>query len=270
MHRAMAFFGAGWILFGCAGGTGAGLNQTSITCPQGRTLLDGVCVAESVADYVACVRAQGAHLEGSKSQQISAEAGYLGVKAGGAQEVSERLQRRYAASDQAMMAIVDACNGRVGVAPSEKASSAYVFEEVNYAVSPYASFAVSADECAAKCAVDPKCRAASMHDATVAEPWRNKCALRAALAPKQASSGVRTWVKGQYAFRATNFGVNPIQVIPNQTDPQACGRACEERPECKAASYHDANASPEFRNTCVLRGSVGNEKTDPGVVSWVK
>jgi len=268
---ALAAMASVGLLASCAGGSGAGLNQTSITCPQGRTLLDGVCVAESVADYVACVRAQGAQLDGARSEQISAEAGYLGVKAGGASEVSERLQRKYAASDQAMMAIVGACNSRVGVAASaEKAASAYVFEDVNYAVQPYASLAVTAEECAAKCAVDSKCRVASMHDSTYAEPWRNKCALRGALGPRDRNPGVKSWVKGQYAFRATNFGVNPIQVVRDQTDPQACGRLCEERPDCKVASFHDATASADYRNTCVLRGSAANEKADQGVVSWVK
>lgn len=92
----------------CGGGH-QGLHPTSITCPAGRTLLDGVCVAESVADYVACVRAQGAHLGGAKSERISAEAGTLGVHAGGA-EVSETLEKRYSASDAAMMEIIRSCN----------------------------------------------------------------------------------------------------------------------------------------------------------------
>lgn len=90
---------------------GAGLNQTSITCPEGRTLLDSVCVSEAVADYVACVRAQGAQLGAERGQKISAEAGYLGVKAGGAAELSESLSKKYSASDTAMLAIIQACNG---------------------------------------------------------------------------------------------------------------------------------------------------------------
>ncbi len=104
---------ASYSLAACGGGS-AGLNQTSVTCPPGRTLLDGTCVSEQVADYVACVRAQGAQLGAAKSQQISAEAGYLGVKAGGASDVSENLQRKYSASDETMMAIVNACNSRAG------------------------------------------------------------------------------------------------------------------------------------------------------------
>jgi hypothetical protein len=72
-------------------------------------LLDGVCVNESVADYVACVRAQGAQLGASKSQEISATAGTLGIKAGGAAEVKESLERKYTASDAATLEIVRAC-----------------------------------------------------------------------------------------------------------------------------------------------------------------
>jgi len=94
---------------------GAGLNQTTVTCPPGRTFLDGVCVAEPVADYVACVRAQGAQLGSEKAQKLSADAGYLGVKAAAAAEVSETLQKKYSASDQAMLAIIQACNGAARV-----------------------------------------------------------------------------------------------------------------------------------------------------------
>lgn len=101
---------------------GAGLNQTSITCPQGRTLLDGVCVNEAVADYVACVRAQGAQLGAERGQKISAEAGYLGVKAGGAAEVSESLSKKYSASDAAMLAIIQACNGAAQIANAAAAA----------------------------------------------------------------------------------------------------------------------------------------------------
>lgn len=88
---------------------GPQLNQTSVTCPPGRTLLDGVCVNEGVADYVACVRAQGASLGGSKRQQLSADVGTVGLRAGGAAEASETMERRYAASDATTLEIVKRC-----------------------------------------------------------------------------------------------------------------------------------------------------------------
>ena len=96
------------------GGGAQGRDQTSITCPIGRTLLDGVCVSEPVADYVACVHAQGASLGGTKRQQISADVGTLGVKAGGAVEVSDSLEKKSAASDPAMLEIVRRCSATAG------------------------------------------------------------------------------------------------------------------------------------------------------------
>ena len=98
-----------------AGGANAGLNQTSITCSQGRTLLDGVCVSEQVADYVSCVRAQGgAQLGAERGQKLSADVGSMGVRAGGAAELNETLQKKYSASDQTMLAIVQACGAAAG------------------------------------------------------------------------------------------------------------------------------------------------------------
>lgn len=104
---------AGLSLFACGSGN-AGLNQTSITCSQGRTLLDGVCVSEQVADYVSCVRAQGAQLGAEKGQKLSAEVGTVGLRAGGAAELNETLQKKYAGSDQTMLAIVQACGAATG------------------------------------------------------------------------------------------------------------------------------------------------------------
>lgn len=97
------------------GGGGSALNQTTVTCPAGRTLLDGVCVSNTVADYVACVRAQGAQLGGSKSQQLSADVGYLGARASGASELSETLERRYQVSDAATLAVIEGCKARTTV-----------------------------------------------------------------------------------------------------------------------------------------------------------
>lgn len=107
---------------GCGGAQPA--TGGSITCPPGRTPLDGVCVSEAVADYVACVRAQGAQLGGEKSDQISAEAGAFGVKAGAAREVSESLSRSYQGSDETMLAIIDMCNQQMSIARAPAAQPA--------------------------------------------------------------------------------------------------------------------------------------------------
>ena len=104
-------------------GCGPALNQTSITCPSARTLLDGVCVNEAIADYVACVRAQGAQLGGAKSLQVSAEAGTLAFKAGGATELKENLEKKYAVSDAATLEIIRTC-GNVGKGVAHPAPAA--------------------------------------------------------------------------------------------------------------------------------------------------
>jgi len=101
------------VTVGCGAAT-----PSPAACVGGRTLLDGVCVSEAVADYVACVRAQGAELDARTSQELSAEAGYLGVKAHAASDVRESLRRKYSASEAAMLAIVERCGHVVQSAPA--------------------------------------------------------------------------------------------------------------------------------------------------------
>ncbi|MFO0671906.1 MAG: PAN domain-containing protein [Polyangiaceae bacterium] len=282
--RLVATVGAVLVGFGVAGCGGAtqGLNQTSITCPAGRTLLDGVCVSEPVADYVACVRAQGAQLGGAKHQQLSADVGTVGVRAGAAAEVSESLEKRYATTDSAMLEIVRKCASTFGApqaaseaqakaAPPSAAGPKPKFEAVNYWADALEIFAgLSQEECSARCERDARCRVASLHDGTVGDPWKNKCVLRGAMGARHFDAGVVSWVKGGYAFRVVNYWTDALEVIRNQTDPQACGRACEERADCRVASFHDSSVDKQWANTCVLRGATGPEHADKGVVSWVK
>ena len=84
-------------------------------CGAGRTILDGVCVNERVADYVSCVRAQGAQLGQDRSQKLSAEAGFAGTRAAGASEVKDTLERKYAVSDANTLEIIRACNAAAGM-----------------------------------------------------------------------------------------------------------------------------------------------------------
>jgi len=104
----------GVMLVGCGGGAGQPLDQASVTCPTGRTLLDGVCVNPAVADYVACVRAQGAQLGNARSTRLSADVGAVGVRAGAAHEVSDSLEKTYAASDSNVGEIIRTCNRLAG------------------------------------------------------------------------------------------------------------------------------------------------------------
>jgi hypothetical protein len=96
------------------GGSQVG-RPTAASCGAGRTELDGVCVSEKIADYVACVRAQGAHLGSDRANKLSAEAGYLGVRASGASEVKETLEKKYSVSAASELEIVRACSGAAGL-----------------------------------------------------------------------------------------------------------------------------------------------------------
>jgi hypothetical protein len=114
---------AGSVAMACAG-SGRGLNSTTVTCASGRTFLDGVCVSESVADYVACVRAQGAQIGGSTAQKLSADVGTFGVRAGAASEISESLERKYGASEAVMLEIVRRCDTKaVATTPAPAAGA---------------------------------------------------------------------------------------------------------------------------------------------------
>lgn len=84
------------------------------SCGMGRTLLDGVCVGEAVADYVSCVRAQGAQLAGDRGARLSAAVGYAGAKSEVADEVREKLEKKYSVSQAAELEIIRACNGAAG------------------------------------------------------------------------------------------------------------------------------------------------------------
>ena len=110
------------LVAGC-GGTTPHLNASSTPCPAGRTVLDGVCVAEPIADYVACVRAQGAQLGGEKGQKVSADVGTIGLRAGGAAEVRETLEKKYSVSDAATLEIIKSCSTVVRSATEPAASS---------------------------------------------------------------------------------------------------------------------------------------------------
>lgn len=77
---------------------------------MGRTAVDGVCVAEQVADYIACVRAQGARLDAATSQRLLANTGHVGPGASTVADVSERLQKFYTTSDSNVLEIIKWCD----------------------------------------------------------------------------------------------------------------------------------------------------------------
>ncbi|HVY48087.1 MAG TPA: hypothetical protein VHB21_19500 [Minicystis sp.] len=87
-------------------------------------MLDGVCVKEAIADYVACVRAQGAQLGEDKGKHLSVEAGQFGVKASAVADLKDTLQRKYAVSDANTLEIIKTC-GAVAGAPAAKKFSGF-------------------------------------------------------------------------------------------------------------------------------------------------
>ena len=89
-------------------------DQITSVCTEGTTKVDGICVRQDIADYVGCVRAQGAQLESKQSHSLSATVGKLAVNASAASDVSTQLKKIYTASDKAMLAIIDACNMLAG------------------------------------------------------------------------------------------------------------------------------------------------------------
>ena len=72
-------------------------------------MVDGTCVSPQVADYVACVRAQGAKLNQAEAKKLSAEAGYAGANAKLASDVSSKLEREYTTSDANTLEVIKAC-----------------------------------------------------------------------------------------------------------------------------------------------------------------
>ncbi len=97
----------------CAAACASG-NSAVGNCPAGRTLLDGVCVAEQVADYVACVRAQGAELASNDRSKLSADVGAFGQHAALASDVQQSLERKYSTSDANTLEVIRACNDMRG------------------------------------------------------------------------------------------------------------------------------------------------------------
>jgi len=84
--------------------------KSSVPCGPTETVLDGVCVSKKIADYVSCVRAQGATLGEDRSKKLSADAAYAGAHTGILSDAQESLARKYSVSDQAVLSIIETCN----------------------------------------------------------------------------------------------------------------------------------------------------------------
>ncbi len=95
------------LLIGCHDTTGA---KAPVTCGSDESVLDGVCVSKHVANYVSCVRAQGATLGEERGKKLAVDVGYAGARAGAVSEAHDSLARQYSVSDQAVLAVINMCN----------------------------------------------------------------------------------------------------------------------------------------------------------------
>jgi hypothetical protein len=96
---------------------GAGTPGVRSDCPAGQTSLDGTCVSQPIADYVACIRATGATVASNSSKALSAAAGVAGVTASTKAEVEDKLEKTYAKeSDANALEIIHDC--RTKTSPS--------------------------------------------------------------------------------------------------------------------------------------------------------
>lgn len=116
MIRLIPLFLVFFVIISCANKPEKIVSQ----CSDGRTMHEGSCVSQDVVDYVSCVRAQGANLGSDKRNSISVAAGTFAVQASAAREVSEKLEKKYSASDEAVMAIIQQCNLLAGISTVDK------------------------------------------------------------------------------------------------------------------------------------------------------
>lgn len=99
------------VVVGCANKSEKFVNE----CEEGQSILDGICVRQEIVDYVGCVRAQGVQTKSINNKSISAGVGYFAIEARAVEDVSKNLEKTYAASDKAMLAIIKQCNKIAGI-----------------------------------------------------------------------------------------------------------------------------------------------------------
>jgi TPR repeat protein len=102
---------AATLVIGCGGGTV--LSRPG--CPEGQTSLDGTCVSQQIADYVACIRATGATVAAENAQSLSAAAGVAGATATTQAQVQDQLEKKYSSvSDANVLEIIHNCYSKTG------------------------------------------------------------------------------------------------------------------------------------------------------------
>jgi hypothetical protein len=104
---------------------GAVAPAVRLECPVGQTSLDETCVSQSIADYVACIRATGATVASNTNKSLSAAAGLAGVTASTQADVMDKLERRYSSvSDANALEIIHNCYEKTAVVAQPVAAPA--------------------------------------------------------------------------------------------------------------------------------------------------
>lgn len=94
------------IIFSCS--TNQNKTSSQNSCGAGRTIVNGICVSQVVADYVSCVRARGSEIENNQKNSLNFEVTYL-ASARTSFEASERLLEKYPDTNKNIRAIIDEC-----------------------------------------------------------------------------------------------------------------------------------------------------------------
>lgn len=108
------------LLVGCVGQS----TSTGRTCTAGMVDVDNVCVSQRVANYVACVRAQGASLGQDRGTKLGIDVGVQAAKAGGVAELKDSLEKKYSVSEASELEIVRTCGNVSGVASNAEPAPA--------------------------------------------------------------------------------------------------------------------------------------------------
>jgi hypothetical protein len=74
-----------------------------------------------------------------------------------------------------------------------------------------------------------------------------------------------------FKFESGNYWGQEMTILREQRDMQACAKACQEKPDCKIATFVDGTVGSDYANTCVLRNTIGDRHPEEtGICSWVK
>jgi hypothetical protein len=214
----------GFVVLAILIATGCSSNPKPRTtiCDSGKTLLDGVCVSQSIADYASCVRSQRVELNLENNSILNGKVTYWGIGVEGAREYSEKLKKTYSSTDNVMYKIIEQCDRLAGISVNKHQSnqdstivsvkeygldlsdsyntsikSSNKFENANYWTKAYLVVHDISNKysCAKLCIDDDQCKVASYHDSTV-NGWENMCALRNEVNNKHINqSGIESWVK---------------------------------------------------------------------------